>query len=147
MALSEAQPDREYLGSLADRPELEIVDRFWFLMPAVTVYSLWKFCGVHCAVPLTAMYSNMLLTLLFNVEYHRPEIEDKKSACKALDNVKFLSELVGESYHHDHHKHPSRAKRPGMDLVFYMFLKPLLLTTLAWSPKDCFYGHKKENSD
>ena len=78
-------------------------------------------------------------------------------ACKAVDIPRFLSELVGESYHDDHHDHPKKvstnrfepfphslayraphacyarqAHRPGLDLPYQLVLAPLVVLGLIW---------------
>jgi len=123
--------DREFLGSLANSPELMTVERLWFLPPAALVGGLHMGLGVHPTYPLFAMLLCRLITLMFNCEYHPPSQEGK---CKSVNVVRFLSEIVGESHHDDHHVFPNRAKRPGIDLAFHMFISPLILTGLAWMP-------------
>ena len=72
-----------------------------------------------------------LITLLFNVEYH-PAHNPGKAQCKAVDNARFLSELVGESYHDDHHDYPRKAHRPGLDVPYWLMIKPLAALGLIW---------------
>ena len=76
----------------------------------------------------TALFLCRLITLLFNVEYHPPS---QPTTCKSVDVVRVLSEIVGESHHHDHHVHPQRARRPGMDLAYTLFVLPLLKVGLV----------------
>lgn len=47
--------------------------------------------------------------------------------CRAVD-LPFdpLSNIFGEAHHAWHHKHPLAFKRPGLDLPYWLFIKPLL---------------------
>jgi fatty-acid desaturase len=91
--------DYEFLGSLNDDPRLLLVDRLQVLPPFALVWGLQRLLGVHPAYPLMAMLFSRLMTLLFNAEFHPPPpaagVEKK---CHAIDVVRFLSELVGESH-------------------------------------------------
>tara|TARA_Y100000748_G_scaffold208623_2_gene174807 strand:+ start:63 stop:854 length:792 start_codon:yes stop_codon:yes gene_type:complete len=120
---SEQSIDEAYVRSLAAYPELRVVEGLWFLPPTLVTWTLHAGANVHPAYPLGAMLSCRLITLLFNCEYHPP---NDHRACKATDVVRFLSEIVGESYHDDHHRHPARARRPGMDVAFHVFVRPLV---------------------
>eukprot|EP01083_Nonionella_stella_P068719 182675_1 len=73
-------------------------------------------------------------TLSANAAFH-PKSYKKKDTCQSVDltNTRLWyapfvvanGYLVGETHHDDHHKHPQKAHRPGLDLTYYMFLKPL----------------------
>jgi hypothetical protein len=60
-----------------------------------------------------------------------PSTED----CKAVDQLHPLSELVGESFHMDHHEYPRKAMRPGLDLPGRLILAPLFRLGLIWLPQ------------
>ena len=126
----ESDVDREFLGALSACPELEHVDRWWVLAPLVYV-AAFAAAGVHAAYPLWVLLLCRLITLLFNVEYHPPSAA---APCKATDAVRLLSELVGESHHADHHLFPRRARRPGLDLAYHAFVRPLaaLRVVVVW---------------
>ena len=42
--------------------------------------------------------------------------------------------LTGESGHHHHHDHAMLARRPGPDLPYFLFVKPLVALGILWSP-------------
>lgn len=129
--IKEQPIDTEFLGSLANVPELRTVDRLWFLPPAALTAFLYAGMGMHPAFPLLSMLFCRLVTLQFNCEYHPP---DPTRKCKSVNIVRFFSEIVGESHHDDHHDNPSRAQRPGRDLAYLMFIRPLCALGLAWLP-------------
>jgi hypothetical protein len=37
-----------------------------------------------------------------------------------------LCSLHGEASHEDHHEHPFKARRPGIDAPYWLFVMPLL---------------------
>jgi len=123
----------EAFNSFSAFPELVVVDRCWFLVPlslwAVLLSSVgFESTVTFCMVP---MLLCRLITLLFNCEYHNPHAGAREGkACRALDSVRLLSECVGESHHADHHAHPSKALRPGLDLPFWTTIFPLSLIGL-----------------
>lgn len=134
VAPKEQHVDSEFLGSLAHQPGLMTVERLWFLPPVVLTTALKLGCGMHPAYPLFTMLACRLVTLQFNCEYHPPSHEEDKRTCKSVNMIRFLSEVVGESHHEDHHDHPARAKRPGLDLAYKAFIAPLCFAGLAWLP-------------
>jgi len=79
------------------------------------------------AVP---MLGCRLTTLIFNVHFHPL---DNTAACKAVDELRLLSEMVGESHHNDHHRFPQKALRPGFDLPWRMWLAPAEKLGLIWN--------------
>lgn len=128
----ECSVDYEFLGALAQFPELKTVDRLWFLPPAALVAALRMAWNVHPAYPLMTMLLCRLATLQFNCEYHPPS--DAARSCKSVNIVRFFSEVVGESHHEDHHSHPARARRPGLDVAFHLFITPLVAMRIAKLP-------------
>ena len=66
-----------------------------------------------------------LLTLAFNVAFH--EHDEFDGSCHALDNWKDpLSNFFGEAYHLWHHVHPRAHHRPGLDVPYWLCIKPCL---------------------
>lgn len=131
LAPSEQRVDYEYVRAWLAFPELVLLDQVWFAAPA----TLWLIAHHAVGTQLTVacvvapMFFSRMITLLFNCEYHPPQTH---ATCKAIDSRRILAELVGESYHADHHVHPRRLRRPGVDLPFWLVLKPLLATGLIW---------------
>jgi len=128
MTAKETTIDSEYIGDLLSFPELRVLERVWMVPPMVLNAWVGYAAGPHamvCLITLPMLLCN-LITTLFNVEYHPPRNPHKEGrACKAVDNARLLSELVGESYHDDHHHRPSKARRPGLDLPFWLCIRPL----------------------
>lgn len=136
MAEEEYLVDSDFVTKLESFPELMFVDRFFFVVPLLVNLGLLKAVGPMWTV-CTYTFPMMLcaiITLLFNVEYH-PKQKPGDTPCKAVDNQRFLSELVGESYHDDHHIYPGKAHRPGMDLPYWFIIKPAESLGLIWKLK------------
>ena len=113
----------------------------------------------------TSGYLSQLLTLWFNVVNHATEEGEEAApgaapgaapepsrakACRATDVRSALSPnlffeclnrllwvgvLCGEGTHAHHHAYGSLAHRPGVDLPFHIFVRPLLALGLVWDPK------------
>lgn len=133
----EAHTDWQYISKLqSSLPELLMLEWLWLVPPVFLNIMLYNSLG---AVWMACMYTAPMLlcnliTLLFNVEYH-PMHRPTEENCKAADNARFLSELVGESYHSDHHVFPRKAHRPGLDLPFWLIIRPLEATGLVWDAR------------
>lgn len=125
LAPSEQKIDREYVTQYFEYPELILLDHLWFLIPTLTSMVAYSQYGFHFMVThvSTPMFLCRMITLLFNCEYHPPHESSK--TCKSVDSVRILSELVGESHHDDHHMHPRRLRRPGLDLPYWLIIAPL----------------------
>ena len=133
-------------------PELLLIDRLWFL-PSLLVYlgltlglgasyrtAFFYFLGPSLCLPLPV--------LAFNVLFHPPgpsappaQPEARRACCCALDSaLDPLTVLLGESAHEDHHRVPSRIKRPSplpwsLDLCYEGLLRPLLRLGVIWDPQ------------
>ena len=71
------------------------------------------------------------------------EIEQKK--CKAVDDpgvIPKVGVILGEGFHADHHKYVGRAKRPGKDLPYFLYLKPLNYLGIIWDLKQMYPANK-----
>ncbi|GHP06751.1 hypothetical protein PPROV_000549500 [Pycnococcus provasolii] len=128
---SEQTIDYQYVHNLVKYKELLILDELWLLVPSLLMASVYNLAGPHCATAYVAtpLFLSRMITLLFNCEYHPPA---SKTKCKSIDNPRILSELVGESYHDDHHAHPRRLHRPGLDLPYWIFIRPLIALRMIW---------------
>jgi len=82
-----------------------------------------------CLLPMVA---TRVITLLFNLEFH-PTHTDKM--CKAADDNRVLAMLVGESRHQDHHARPRKARRPDLDLPWWLTLAWMQALGLIWDCK------------
>ena len=136
--VSEALPDIEYMGSLAKYPELRLVERFAFLPPLLLTFA-GRCAGIHPAYTLNSMLACRCITLHFNCVYHPPEGEelsefaDSNERCRAVDVMRDIADWVGEGAHDDHHKHPTRARRPGCDYPYQTFLRFMFWSGIAWT--------------
>lgn len=136
MAYEEDKIDHDFVTKLMSFPELVLVNNFC-LVPGVLLNlallylagPMWMVCLYTFPMMLCAV-----ITLLFNVEYH-PAHKPGDTPCKSVDNARFFSELVGESYHDDHHSYPGKAHRPGLDLPYWLVLKPAEALGLIWKLK------------
>ena len=116
-------------------PELRMLARL-HMLPPLTVCLLASNYFHNSTVLFTLllpMVACRIITLLFNVEYH--PTNKQNNICKAVDNNRFLAQLVGESKHKDHHAHPRRARRPDWDLPYLLVLRPLELAGCIWNLK------------
>ena len=93
------------------------------------VHACFGYAAMVCFVAMP-MLGCRLTTLIFNVHFHPL---DTSNACKAIDQLLLLSEAVGESHHHDHHRFPQKALRPGLDLPWRIWLAPAEKLGLIWA--------------
>ena len=128
----EQRIDREYVENWLGFPELVLLDNMWIVVPTLLTVLSYYALGFHDTVAFvtTPMFLSRMITLLFNCEYHPPPTP---KTCKSIDNPRILAELVGESHHDDHHTHPRRLRRPGLDLPYWIMIVPLLKSGLIWS--------------
>ena len=119
-------------------PELRMLARLHMLPPltACLLASNYLQNSTVLFTLLLPMVTCRIITLLFNVEYHPTNTpQGQNNICKAVDNNRFLAQLVGESKHKDHHAHPRRARRPDWDLPYLLVLRPLELVGCIWNLK------------
>lgn len=129
LAAAEQQVDAG-VADLQDRSELVLIDAVSLSIPLSTVAAAYCVSGARTAVLcMASMFACRMITLLFNCEYHRPTASP---GCRAVNAPRLLAELVGESYHLDHHDHPKKAHRPGLDLPFWLFVRPMRACKLLW---------------
>jgi len=123
----------EYLNDFSYFPELYIFEIFPWVPVYFVHYLFYRYHSLEAMIFISMWSSIMcqLLTLYFNVIFHT---ENKtKSVCKAIDNpMDILSNIFGESYHKHHHKYPNLSKRPGIDIPYWTFIKPLLILSIFW---------------
>ena len=139
--------DQEYMQDHLKFPELALMENFYwapvFATHAAFYLALSPAWAVYCS-----MLSGILcqtLTLYFNVMFHsHPEPKTAKDAakfansgvtCRAVDlPLDPLANVFGEAYHGWHHKHPLAYKRPGIDLPYWLCIKPCMALGLMWGP-------------
>jgi stearoyl-CoA desaturase (Delta-9 desaturase) len=113
-------------------PELYFLNYFHFIPQISLIYLLWTYINYSWCFYLYILPSTIscLSILKFNLTFH-PIKNDKK--CKSIDKQYTLGAyFVGEQAHLDHHKHPKKYKRPGIDLPYYLFIYPLMKLGLIW---------------
>merc|ERR1719454_677152 len=127
-------------------PELLLVDKFFFVPTWVMHALLFFVAGVpaHTLVYRYTMPSALcaIATLWFNCKFHPPPTaETYKHFCNSIDLMSDpLATFHGEAKHKDHHMFPNKAKRPGADLGWYLFIKPAVATGIISQPH--FYSAK-----
>jgi len=119
-------------------PELLFIDTYCYAPICLMLSFLYFGLELH---PSTIVWRYMIptclcpaATLYFNCLFHPPDAKKEgkkwatsKGACKAIDLLTDpLATLHGEAHHSDHHTHPTKAKRPGIDLGWYVVLRPLM---------------------
>jgi len=133
---AERSVDYDFVRHIAGFWELEMLEYCWWVFPLAAHHAVRATQGptaaaVYVAAPLLVC---RLVTLLFNVEFHRHGTGTGMSSsatCRALDTARFLGDLVGESAHSHHHLHPKALLRPSLgppfvDVPYYLCILPLL---------------------
>lgn len=113
---------------IKEYPNMVVAESF----NAVPIYLLhlafYQYGGIPWALNVS-MFSGVLcqlLTMYFNVAFH--ENDKATGVCKALDNpYDPLSQIFGEAYHDWHHVNPRAYHRPGLDLPYWLIIKPMLM--------------------
>ena len=97
-------------------------------------YIVFQIFGFVCMMwtTMAPMLLCRTITLLFNVEFHPPDVADK---CLAIDNNRIFAKIVGESQHKQHHLHPRKAHRCDFDVPYWTFLHVLKSLNLIWNLK------------
>ena len=121
-----------------DRISLMILDKYSYLLVFAAIALLWFCFGPAIAIcwywlPTTL---SALVSLAFNVMFHPQTHSTHTNKCHAIDSSMFIAWFSGEGYHEAHHKHPRNARRPGVDLSYYVFLYPLEQLGLIWDLQD-----------
>ena len=118
--------DSEFVKELEAFPELQLFE-IAPCLPVITVHWVWFSAFGAGELVFVSMWSSILcqlLTLYFNVIFHRNNCCD--DVCKASDMPHdILSNVFGEAYHKDHHIHPSKCRRPGLDLPYWTCIMPM----------------------
>lgn len=151
----------EFVPAHMESKLMRLLDTFSFV-PTMLEHSLaWTYfgpCGLFLSF--TSAWICQTGSLWFNIVNHpmppatqegaKKEGKKGMAQCLAADtrskvqlpNIFFkmlnlmvcpLADSVGEAEHLHHHDHSRLAKRPGMDLPYYLFVAPLSWTGLIWS--------------
>ena len=125
--------DEEYIQDHLKFPELAWGENFHMVPVFLNHLVCYKLGGMPCAI-FVSMWSGIicqLATMYFNVAFHTPEEGGSHEAdgeCHARDiPLDPLSNVFGEAYHAWHHVHPRAHHRPGLDLPYYLAIKPMLM--------------------
>ncbi|KAJ1462658.1 hypothetical protein M885DRAFT_162898 [Pelagophyceae sp. CCMP2097] len=125
--------DEERVGDLLKFPELAIFENFHTVPIIINHLLFYKYGGLPWML-FVSMWSGVLcqlLTMYFNVAFHTPDkglsAAKGDGECHSRD-LPFdpLSQLFGEAYHNWHHVHPRAMKRPGLDMPYWLCIKPLI---------------------
>jgi len=141
----------EFAPRHIDTTAMRVLDTFAALPHSIELLTAYKCFGLPgLFVAYFSAAFCQAITLWFNVMNHPPNPEGK--VCKAtnhiggtapnfmlalLQNVVVYGQfgpLTGESGHHHHHDHAMLARRPGPDLPYFLFVKPLVALGILWSP-------------
>eukprot|EP00656_Telonema_subtile_P026324 TRINITY_DN28304_c0_g1_i1.p1 TRINITY_DN28304_c0_g1~~TRINITY_DN28304_c0_g1_i1.p1 ORF type:complete len:333 (-),score=15.21 TRINITY_DN28304_c0_g1_i1:38-1036(-) len=145
----------EFVPTHCDNLATRLLDTFAFVPCMVDMWLFYSCFGVDGLwVTCISGQFSQILTLYFNVLNHIPAVETN-STFNASDNhqprpmnvffaimLQFLwiGKLVGEDTHRHHHEFASLAHRPGLDLPFHVFVRPLwalgCLLYTSPSPRD-----------
>lgn len=118
--------DFEYIQDFEKFPELYVFEVFPWAPVWMVHYTFYKFGGISMLIFVSMLSSILcqLLTLYFNVIFHTGD--ENLETCRAIDNpMDILSNIFGESYHKHHHTYPKLSKRPGFDIPYWTFIKPM----------------------
>jgi fatty-acid desaturase len=134
-----------HCDSLATR----ILDTFNFVPWLLELYVYHRvFGGEGLWVACIGSWGSQCLTLWFNVVNHMPATP-RETGCGAVDvktppvppnvffwlltQILFVTALFGEDRHDHHHTYGQLAHRPGLDLPFHLFVRPLGALGLIWN--------------
>jgi len=117
--------DEMYVKDLIKYPELVFLDKFFPFINWTEQVLCWWIMGAAWSV-YVSMWSGLLSQLIilhFNVTFH--DNINSIGTCKAKDApTDIFVNIFGEAYHNWHHKHPTKFKRPGLDLPYWLCIKP-----------------------
>lgn len=144
--------DEEFSPKHNDTKLLRLVDSWAFAVCALEMYAaylLWGREGLY--VSYTSQWLSQTITLWFNIANHPPD-EKPDQVCQAsnrkttslsgryplfmlMDQLLYLSVVVGEATHDDHHVHFMLVKRERFDIMYYSFAWWLEKAGLIWDVK------------
>jgi stearoyl-CoA desaturase (delta-9 desaturase) len=116
-----------------NHPVTVFIDKWCFLVPWMEWALLWWLTGSRSFATLVSLLPASLSpfgTLFFNVAAHGGEPD--ADGCCARTYRNFSAYILGEHQHKDHHEYPTKARRPGPDLPYHLFLRPLAKLGAVW---------------
>jgi len=122
-------------------PELLFLNRFHWLPKTILITTMWYGLGYEWAFwgYILPAFMCVIGSLKFNIKNHpklhpmvRINPEKKCNSSDAVFSLSRTANLLGESNHDHHHAHPTLARRPGTDLPYHMFLRPLFWAGIIW---------------
>jgi len=117
-------------------PEIYWIDRWCFLVPWLEWGLFWLFSDSLAFATLVSLLPAALSpigTLFFNSLSHGGKPDEQ--GCCARKYWQLSAILLGEHDHRDHHIHPTKAKRPGLDLPYRLVIWPMEKLGAIWDVK------------
>jgi fatty-acid desaturase len=113
-----------YNRELLDSSPL-IVHDYIFPLVLICEHAFWYYIGGirYSTISIISALISLLAALSFNTAFHTDQ--QNSITCKANNAFYTFSILYGEHNHHDHHIHPSKARRCKYDLIYYAIMIPL----------------------
>lgn len=144
--------DERFAPRHCDTPGMRIIDAFSsvpLLLESCLAYSFFGVVGLW--VSYLSAWMCQAATLWFNVVSHAsPPVSSAVEGCRASDYfgwtlpgpmflplqllVAGIFPFIGERAHKHHHDNPGLARRPGLDMPYFFFVRPLELLGLV---RDC----------
>ena len=140
----EIHVDKEYVQDLLIYPELQWLDRFYFL-PLYAYLCLFPTIEDSIAFGIVPLLSCTIQILYFNVAYHPipKTVDGNNKICHAMnthnhfyyplfyspnwyDKLNVIPILLGENKHKLHHAKPRQVKRHKYDMGYWCIIYPLL---------------------
>jgi len=128
----------------------------WIIFLFQYVGDSWAIWG-YCIPVLISTIGSMDFNLQFHPRDHEPHhhgfdeggvvhISTSKN-CKATDEATrgdepWIPKLIGEASHHDHHVHPRRSRRPGIDISHKGMIAPLAFFGVIWGEQNKWVKEK-----
>jgi stearoyl-CoA desaturase (delta-9 desaturase) len=131
------ETDFKYVPKQFLTPELLFLNRFHWLPKTILIATTWYGLGYEWAFwgYILPAFGCTFGSLKFNMKNHPMIRADPEKQCNSADDVFSLSQtahLIGEDKHDHHHAHPTMARRPGIDLPYHIFLRPLFWAGIIW---------------
>ncbi len=118
-------------------PETRWLDKWCFVIPWMEWALIWLASGSLAFATIVSLIPAGLSpigTLFFNCMSHGGDADDK--GCTARQYNMLSAFLLGEHDHLDHHIYPTKAKRPGPDLPYWLILWPMAKLGFIWDLKN-----------
>lgn len=145
----------EFCPRHCDGLAFRVLDTFAAVPTCLEMWAAYHlFGGQGLWVCCIANWFSQATTLWFNVLNHMPDTPHAEqmspdAVCKAsngtnydiypnvffflLNHFQWVAYMAGEDSHEHHHSHGGLAHRPGIDLPFHFFVRPLRAVGLIWN--------------